>query len=262
MAKFPGPEYPDFVQVKGTTDKEALNGNSGNWVSKNKYSTTAITIQLIKGGVVVQENKYDANGNLNNPDAAVIDFTLAGAGGNDVAVSWASTMENSVTIFAVDRKLSADTNYDQAVQILFPLGVGSYYNVLDSVPSAGNYSYRLRAIFDNGTDKVLAEATRNIASVPVPDASVSGFTLTPNSGAVDASWTTTTEVSVTRFDLDRKLATDPNYDFSVQICFPSGVRSSYSITDYPPNSGTYNYKLRAVFDNGTDKTLGEGSVTV
>lgn len=263
LANFPGPDYPDFVQVKGTSDKRTLEGNSGNWISGNKYTSAAITLQLIKGGVVVQEDAYDASGNLANPDA-----TLTSAGlilsslGNDVDITWTTVKESGVSFFIVDRKLSSATVYDPFI-FISPNGPGSLYDVTDSVPSAGTFNYRLRALFTNGTDKVLDEKSITIASVPVPNAVADNFALSKAGATVTISWTATVEVSVTRYEIDRKLSASAVYDPAIALVSSNGQGYSYSIDDSVPAAGSYDYQLRAVFDNGTGSApLAHGTITV
>ena len=263
MANFPGPDLPDQVQIKGTTDKQPLKGNSGNWISDKKYTSVAITLQLIKNGVVVEEYAYDANGNLALPDAAITNYAVATTNGI-VTTSWDSTKENGISAYVIDRKLSADTSYTNGVQVTFPTGVGSSYALDDMPPSAGTFSYRLRTLFDNGTEKVLAESAVTLSAPP--DAVIANFRIAALSGIASASWDSTKESSISAYVLDRKLSGDANYTNGVQVTFPTGAGSSYSLDDAPLAaglpSGTYSYRLRVMFGDGSEKNLGEGSVTV
>jgi hypothetical protein len=211
IAKFPGPDFPDFVQVKGTSDKEALSGASGNWISSGKYNSPAVTLQLIKGGVVVQEDTYDANGNLANPSASI-----AGFAASDLVE------ESGITFFVIDRKLSSAASFDLGLQAAYPAGAGTTYNITDAVPAAGTYVYRIRAVFDNGTEVTLGETSINLSQVPVPDASVNGLSFSTRQTEIGVSWTSIKEVSVSRYDLDRKTGSGA-YENSIQVGFPAGV---------------------------------------
>lgn len=258
-AKFPGPDFPDEVQIKGTSDKQPLKGNSGNWISANKYSSIAITLQLIKNGVVVAEYAYDANGNLMHPDAAIINFSVSPSG-SLVTISWDTTKEDGLASFIIDRKLSTATTYDQGVQAVFPQGVGTSYNVVDMPPGVGTFIYQLRAVFDNGTEKILSNG--QVTLTAPPNAVISNFQLTAASGLATLSWDSIAESGITSYLIDRKSATDSNYTTSVQGLFPAGAGSNYNVSDNPPSLGSYFYRLRATFGTAPDKVLAEQVVTI
>jgi len=161
-AKFNVPDFPDEVNIKGTTDTQGLRGNSGVWISGNKYGTKdhtpAVTLVLLKGGVAVKECPYDEDGNLNIPTATITNFALTSANGT-VTASWLSVKEIGLALYIIDRKLQGVASWDLAVQIAFPQGSGSQYDITDTPPTSGIFDYQLRAQFGNGTEKVIASGT-------------------------------------------------------------------------------------------------------
>ena len=254
IAKFPGPDYPDSVQIKGTTDKQSVKGDSGVWISGNKYTSTAVTLQLIVGGTIVQENKYDANGNLES--AGISGFKVSASSGF-VSISWTSVQENNLANYVIDRKLSTDDTFSP-ITSASPQGAGIAYTVTDAPPPVGSYDYRLRAVFNDGSDDTLASGSVTLIT---PDAAISNYTVSASAGIASISWTSTKEVSLSVYVIDRKLSSDANYT-TVTGMSPQGANTPYTVSDAPPAPGTYSYKLRALFTDNTDKTLGEQSVTV
>ncbi len=211
----------------------------------------------------MQEDKYDSNGNLANPDAAISNYNVTASNGL-VTVSWDSTKEIGISYFVIDRRLSGSTNYEQGVQVTFATGAGSSYNLTDMPPAAGTFDYRLRAVFDNGTEKILGE--KPVTLTAPPDAGISNFQLSASSGIVSASWISTKESSISTYILDRKQSGAADYTKGVQATFPTGAGSSYNLDDAPLAAGlaagNYSYRLRAVFGDNTEKNLAEQSVAV
>lgn len=168
--KFPGPEYPDTVTVEGTTDSTPPRGNSGIWMSSNRYTTLRVNIIIKKAGQPDQIVSYDNNGMPIVNDAEANSFTAV-ANGGAVEFSWVTTKEISVTSYPIDRKISGGDylEADQGVSIDFPDSrpvPKSYPNpdfgttISDTPPAPGSYVYRLRARFENQTVpiKTLAES--------------------------------------------------------------------------------------------------------
>lgn len=163
IARFPGPDFPTEVTVKGTTDTKTTNG--GAWLSENKYTDKPpVTLVLSPSG---EEFSYDANGALVNADAAVTGFTLNPVGNLGVNISWTTTKENSVLMYIIDRRLQGAATYEEGVQVVFvdDLTVPKGYSIAepDVVPAAGTYEYQLRARFENGTFKTLANGTVQVS---------------------------------------------------------------------------------------------------
>lgn len=161
--KFPGPEFPDLVNVKGTADTLPLRGNSGIWISGDKYTTLNKTLVLKKAGLPDQEVTYDNIGMPVVNDAEASGFTVISSGGT-VSFSWTTTKEISVTAYIIDRKPEGGV-YEDGVAADFPDSrpLPKQYpdpasgNVISDTPGAGNFVYRLRARFENSSTKILAE---------------------------------------------------------------------------------------------------------
>ena len=90
--KFLGPDYPDQVNIKGTTDTLPLRGNSGIWMSGSKYTTLNKTLVLKKAGLPDQEITYDNNGMPVINDAEASSFTPT-VTGTLVSFTWTITKE-------------------------------------------------------------------------------------------------------------------------------------------------------------------------
>lgn len=100
MVKFDPSNAPYSVQVKGTSDKELVRGSSGVWLSKQKYTSTIVTLIMFNvAGVQISECKYDANGNLVIQECfaefALVDVGVTGT------VSWAMTAESDIKEYIV-----------------------------------------------------------------------------------------------------------------------------------------------------------------
>lgn len=89
------------------------------------------------------------------PACTIENFDLSQDAGT-VSIDWTTLTEVRVSIYILDRKLQTDPEYtDLGVQISFPSGENQLHNLTDS-PVSGNYSYRLRVLFDNSTEAILA----------------------------------------------------------------------------------------------------------
>lgn len=108
QAKFEGNIKPDACCVKGTTDLQPLRGNSGVWLSGEKYMSPQVTLQLFKNGSFVKECSYDLAGNLiatPPPPASVTDFNVdVDPNQNVPRITWKSGLQaNSGASFVVSR---------------------------------------------------------------------------------------------------------------------------------------------------------------
>lgn len=158
--KFPGPDYPDSVTIEGTTDTLPPRGNSGIWMSANKYSTLSVTLVIKKAGLADLTISYDTKGMPIVNDAEASSFTATAAGGN-VNFTWTITKEISVTSYPIDRKIQGGNYEDNDLGVAIDFAdltrpVPKVYPNPDSgiviydTPPAGNtYVYRLRARFEN-----------------------------------------------------------------------------------------------------------------
>ena len=85
------------------------------------------------------------------------------------------------------------------------------------------------------------------------------YNLTQGSGGIVLiNWTALVESDVDNYFIDRKLP-DTTY---ASIYTVSPQFGAYSILDLPPGPGTWSYRLRAQFTNGTQSILAEASITV
>jgi len=89
---------------------------------------------------------------------------------------------------------------------------------------------------------------------------LSSYNLTLGSGGiVSVNWTSFVESGVDNYFIDRKLQAAPTYD---PIYMVGPQFGAYSIPDLPPGPGSWSYRLRAQFTNGTQSILAEASITV
>lgn len=164
--KFPGPEFPDQVNVKGTSDTLPLRGNSGIWISGEKYTSLNKTLVLKKAGRPDEEVTYDNNGMPVLNEAVASAFGASVAGGM-VSLVWTITKEISVTAYFIDRKVATGNYEDSGLGVAadFPDSrpVPKDYpdpttgNQVTDTPGSGSFVYRLRARFENGAIVALRE---------------------------------------------------------------------------------------------------------
>jgi len=117
-----------------------------------------------------------------------------------------------------------------------------------------------RPISKQGDSGTAVRTTEDRAS-DVVDLADSGFEVTAMSGSVSVDWTTAHEVGVVNYLVDRRPQEAASYDLGVQVSYPQGEGALYSVVDRPPDTGTFIYRLRAIFTSGTEAILAEGSVT-
>jgi len=93
---------------------------------------------------------------------------------------------------------------------------------------------------------------------PVPAVEIANFQVSPVVGGVKSSWTSTVEVSVDYYILDRSSggAYDP-----IQAMIASGSGSYYFYDDIT-DPGTYTYRARAVLSNGTEVVFPGATITI
>ena len=53
-----------------------------------------------------------------------------------------------------------------------------------------------------------------------------------------------------------------SYDLNVDVGYPQGDGTQFSLYDDPHGTGTFIYRLRATLTNGTDRILAEGGVSL
>lgn len=151
-ARFTGAEQPDAVRVKGTDDQTNLRGSSGNWISRDKYTSIEVTLVLVKNGVDVKECTYGADGNLidippPNEDVVVENFTLTNNGSGTVSATWTTSVENDADVFFLyrDDVAAGDTPAE---------GVGTNYRIDDPNAGTGTKAYVLTVTTFANPDEV------------------------------------------------------------------------------------------------------------
>lgn len=170
MAKFAGDDIPDAVEVDGTNDKQDVAGESGTWVSRDKYTSLKLKLNLYKNGQKVHSccygpSPFDASIGLNEaceitdiPKITI--FTTADSGGGQVTLSWTSGSETGVQMYSIDRLNNGNNDVSPDAVTDIPRGAGTTYNNTDQ-PGPGSYTYTLKAVtalgevrYPNGTSTV------------------------------------------------------------------------------------------------------------
>jgi hypothetical protein len=235
---------------------------NGVWISRKKYISNTVTLVLIKDGKKVQQCPYDMGQPVPGPaNAAITGYNLSVNSGV-VSIAWTSAAETGLALFAIDRKLASATEYEEGVQAGFAQGAGTAYSAQDNPGQPGSYNYRIRAVFNNGTSSVLDEKTIDIANPQIPDAQITGYTLSATSGVVSVAWTSTVESSISIYIVDRKPSSYTDFEEGVQGASPQGVGTAYSIQDNPGAAGSWDYRLRVMFDTGSESVLAQDTVTI
>ncbi|MCS6822857.1 MAG: hypothetical protein NZ529_01080 [Cytophagaceae bacterium] len=251
-ARFVG-DIPTAVQVKGTNDRQNVkirtgpNGQQiGKWVSKNKYQSRLVTLQLIRNDNVYKECKYDACGMLipERPDAAVTNVSISQSNGT-VTFSWKSTIEIALDLYVLERKLPGHTNFEP-FEGEEPLGIGTTYTEVDTPGVSGVITYRLKAIFLDGSEKILSEQTINVTTTSSNSATLEQFELSNSSGIVTITFKTATEVNVAKLFIDRRIDGEPDFSMLKEFT-PTGAGSTYLFDDFPNAIGVVCYRIRARF---------------
>lgn len=157
MIKYTGADKPDEVKVQGTADIQPVHGESGVWISGEKYTSRAVTVELKKGGVAAGECSYDLTGKLIpitlDPDAVISNFRLEVAGAQ-VAVKWHSDKEVLIDFYFLEGKIPGGVY--GFIDMITPKGANQDY-AYTHTPAALPFTYRLSVQFTDGGLKMLAE---------------------------------------------------------------------------------------------------------
>ena len=122
-----------------------------------------------------------------------------------------------------------------------------------------NLQQTLLTFNDSGTQigKCSYDADGNLMLFTV---TLSSYNLTQGSGGIVLiNWTALVESNVDNYFIDRKLQAASTYDLIYMVSPQFGA---YSVPDLSPGPGTWSYRLRAQFTNGTESILAEASITV
>jgi hypothetical protein len=148
------------VRVSGTSDEQRTAGNSGMWTSSDKYSSTAVTLEILKpDGSVDAECEYDASGQLVEAPAhvaSITDFMVTPAG-SDAVIAWKSVAESGVDFYLLEGRTDNSAPFG-FINFIAPMGSGATYAYTDNPPSLP-FTYRLSVQFTNGSGMMLAEGT-------------------------------------------------------------------------------------------------------
>lgn len=159
MIKYTGTDKPDEVKVKDTSDIQPVHGESGVWISGDKYSSRAVTLVLRKGGADAGECSYDLSGKLIPvtlaPDAVISNFRLEVLG-SIVTVKWHSDKEVLIDFYLLEGKISGGIY--NIIDFIAPKGANQDY-AYPHTPASLPFIYRLSVQFTDGTAKSLAEQT-------------------------------------------------------------------------------------------------------
>ena len=130
-------------------------------------------------------------------------------------------------------------------------------------PAPDAYTHRLRALAQSDqSDSGKTLGTVDVALDHVVGLAVDTFTVGAASGLVSVNWTAEEEGDVVNYVIDRKPEGAASYDLNVEVGYPHGDGTQYSLYDDPHGTGTFIYRLRATLTNGTDRILAEGGVTL
>lgn len=176
QAKFEGSVKPDSCCVKGTNDLQPLRGNSGVWLSGEKYMSPQVTLQLFKNNAMVKECSYDVAGNVitfNPPPASVTDFNIdVDPSQNVPRITWKSALDsNSGASFVISRLEPVEVIEDgvpKTIMQAFELGGSTAdgrtteYEVFDYFlsPVAGTHTYINQVVQITGEVETAAETEK------------------------------------------------------------------------------------------------------
>lgn len=169
LAFFKQDSVPDQVGVKGTGDLEGVNGKHDRWKSKGKYNSLEQILVLYIKGQAVKECPYSVSGELivstppvdpptATPSAQIENFQVMSVAGG-ANTSWTSTDEVSLDFYVVDRMVSGGVF--EPISGQSAAGSGTYY-FYDDITDPGTYTYRVRAVFFDGTEKLFPGSTVTI----------------------------------------------------------------------------------------------------
>lgn len=183
--------------------------------------------------------------------------------GGMVTIKWRVPKEDGIDYYLLDRKLkgASDDAFERHVAMQAADGSGDYS--WTDTPPRDAYTYRLRAL--GSTDSEDAGKTLGAADVAVDyviGLAVGDFALGAASGLVSVNFTAAHEGGVVSYVLDRKPEGAASYDLNVEVGYPQGDGTTYSLFDDPHGTGTFVYRLRATLSNGTDTILAESGVTL
>lgn len=190
-------------------------------------------------------------------------FTATLGFGGMVTMRWHVAKETGFDYYLLDRKLKANNDDAFERQVAFQMVDGSGEYSWTDTPPRDTYTYRLRALASTDqSDAGKTLGTTDVAVDYVIGLAVRDFALGAASGLVSVTWTAAHEGGLVSYVLDRKLEGAAAYDLNVDVGYPQGDGTAYSLFDDPHGTGTFIYRLRATLTNGTDKVLAEGGVTL
>lgn len=195
--------------------------------------------------------------------SGVFSFAATREFGGIVTLKWHVQDETGIDYYVLDRKLNSDPDDAFERHITLRTADGSSDYAWTDTPPSDTFTYRLRALAR--TDQEDAGRTLGTADVTVEyvvGLTIGDFALGAASGLVSVNWTATQEGGVVSYVLDRKLEGAASYDLGVDVGYPQGDGTQYSLYDDPHGTGTYTYRLRAKLSNGTDRILAQGGVTL
>lgn len=163
-------DIPDYVRVKGTTDVNKVS-HSGNWISKEKYPNTAVTLELMDcHHVVKKECTYDINGNIVVPSVANYDvdsmiFEKQPTGEIKITINFIT--ENNIGTYNLQRMDSLNP-YLTVTSFSYDVNLGGSYEVLDSTCPQEVVQYRIVGIPLDGSTPIIDEAGTAEPASPIP----------------------------------------------------------------------------------------------
>ncbi len=158
---FSGNDLPKNIRVKGTSDINHVSA-SGNWISKNRYSSLAQVLELLDdNNQVIKECQYDSQGKFVPPPnndcfvsygSPYLDFVSLSDGSLEVDLFF--TSEKQVVSHMVLRRGENDNAFYQiGTTIAYDSNAKGFYTTKDTAPLSGSTLYKIRTNFSSCASK-------------------------------------------------------------------------------------------------------------
>jgi hypothetical protein len=167
---FSGTDLPKYIRVKGTSDANHVSA-SGNWISRQKYSSLAQTLELMdESQGVIKECQYNAEGRYVPPvvNQCFVSYgspylTFIPMDNGTLEVDLFFTSERQVVSHNLMRRGENDNDFRQIGEsIPYNAGANGFYNIVDPSPVAGFTLYSITTNFSScgavGSDATLYQS--------------------------------------------------------------------------------------------------------
>lgn len=230
----------------------------GVWESKNKYTTlkqTLIFMKKFRCKRIIQVASYDEQGKLidETPASTIKDQSITFAEGI-VEIKWTSVTEVQVREYRSEYKLPNSTIWEQfdSDPAIAP---NTQYTAIDYPTVSGSITYRLSAVYNDNTEKELLSQPVNV-TLNTNIAEVTGFLPSYDGTFMNITWSSSQESGLSHYNVERLDVNTPGAEFAVVI--PDITQqgpSDYGPVQDVPGSGTFRYRLVAVYADGTSDVV-------